>query len=97
MVHAVGELMGGRAVLIGGVGRSVQDACALARASRAAGAAALMVHQPPDPFVSPRGLVSYVERIAEAGAGLPLMLYLRNDTIGLDAIEKLCQFPASRA
>jgi hypothetical protein len=49
-------------------------------------------------FVSPRGLVSYVERIAEAGAGLPLMLYLRNDGIGLDAIEKaLPEFPASRA
>jgi 4-hydroxy-tetrahydrodipicolinate synthase len=93
MVHAVGELVGGRSVLIGGVGRSVHDACALARASRAAGASALMVHQPPDPFVSPRGLVSYVERIAEAGAGLPLMLYLRNDTIGLDAIEKLCRVP----
>ena len=93
MVHAIGEQMEGRAVLIGGVGRSMHDACALARASRAAGASALMVHQPPDPFVSPRGVVSYVERIAEAAAGLPLMLYLRNDGIGLDAIEKLCRVP----
>ena len=93
MVHAVGEQMGGRAVLIGGVGRSVHDACALARASRAAGAQVLMVHQPPDPFVSPRGVVAYVQRIAEAGGGLPLMLYLRNDGIGLDAIEGLCKVP----
>ena len=93
MVHAVGEQMGGRAVLIGGVGRSVHDACALARASRAAGAQVLMVHQPPDPFVSPRGVVAYVQRIAEAGGGLPLMLYLRNDGIGLDAIESLCKVP----
>ena len=93
MVHAVGEQVNGRSVLIGGVGRSVHDACALARASRAAGAMALMVHQPPDPFVSPRGVVAYVERIAEAGGGLPLMLYLRNDGIGLDAIEKLCRVP----
>jgi 4-hydroxy-tetrahydrodipicolinate synthase len=93
MVHAVGEQVGGRAVLIGGVGRSVHDACALARASRAAGAQVLMVHQPPDPFVSPRGVVAYVQRIAEAGGGLPLMLYLRNDGIGLDAIENLCKVP----
>ncbi len=93
MVHAIGEQVDRRAVLIGGVGRGVHDACALARASRAAGASALMVHQPPDPFVSPRGVVSYVERIAEAGGGLPLMLYLRNDAIGLDAIEKLCSVP----
>jgi 4-hydroxy-tetrahydrodipicolinate synthase len=93
MVHAVAEQMNGRSVLIGGVGKSVNDACALARASRAAGAQVLMVHQPPDPFVAPRGVVAYVERIAEAGGGLPLMLYLRNDGIGLDAIEKLCRVP----
>ncbi len=93
MVHAVAEQMNGRSVLIGGVGKSVKDACTLARASRGAGASVLMVHQPPDPFVSPRGVVAYVERIAEAGGGLPLMLYLRNDGIGLDAIEKLCKVP----
>jgi 4-hydroxy-tetrahydrodipicolinate synthase len=91
MVHAVAEMMGGRAPLLAGVGRSINDACALARASRAAGASALMVHQPPDPFVSPRGVVAYVQRIAEAGGGLPLMLYLRNDGIGLDTIEQLCR------
>ena len=78
---------------LAGVGRSIGDACALAKASRAAGASALMVHQPPDPFVSPRGVVAYVERVAEAGGGLPLMLYLRNDGIGLDAIEQLCRVP----
>src|SRR5829696_8383491 len=93
MVHAIAEQIGGRVPLLGGVGRSVGDACALAKASRAAGATALMVHQPPDPFVSPRGVVAYVERVAEAGGGLPLMLYLRNDTIGLDTIERLCRVP----
>jgi 4-hydroxy-tetrahydrodipicolinate synthase len=93
MVHATAEMVAGRVPLLAGVGRSINDACALARASRAAGAAALMVHQPPDPFVSPRGVVSYVQRIAEAGQGLPLMLYLRNDGIGLDAIEQLCRVP----
>jgi 4-hydroxy-tetrahydrodipicolinate synthase len=93
MVHAAAELIAGRAPLIGGVGRSIVDACALARASRAAGAQALMVHQPPDPFVSPRGVVSYLRRIAEAADGLPLLLYLRNDGIGINAIEELCRVP----
>jgi len=93
MVHSVAEQIDERAPLLGGVGRSVGDACALARASRAAGATALMVHQPPDPFVSPRGVVAYVERVSEAGGGLPLMLYLRNDGIGLYTIEKLCKVP----
>jgi len=93
MAHAVAEHIGGRIPLIGGVGRSIGDACALARASVAAGAKALMVHQPPDPFVAPRGVVAYVQRIAEAARGLPLMLYLRNDGIGIDAIVKLTQVP----
>src|SRR5581483_9769 len=93
MVHSVAEQIEGRAPLLGGVGRSIGDACALAKASKAAGAAALMVHQPPDPFVSPRGVISYVQRVAEAGGGLPLMLYLRNDGIGLDTIERLCRVP----
>ena len=93
MVHAVAEQTAGRCVLIGGVGRSVNDACALAKASHAARVDALMVHQPPDPFVSPRGVVSYIQRIADAAEGLPIMLYLRNDGIGLDAIEKLCSVP----
>jgi 4-hydroxy-tetrahydrodipicolinate synthase len=91
MVHAAAEIVAGRVPLIGGVGRSVGDACALARASHAAGVAALMVHQPPDPFVAPRGVVDYVKRVSEAAQGLPILLYLRNDGIGLDAIEALCR------
>ena len=93
MVHEAAEQIAGRVPLLAGVGRSLHDAMALARASRQAGASALMVHQPPDPFVSPRGVVAYVQRIAEAGQGLPIMLYLRNDGIGLDAIEALCKIP----
>src|SRR3954454_10232096 len=93
MVHGVAEMLNGRAPLLAGVGRSIGDAVALAKASREAGAAALMVHQPPDPFVAPRGVLAYVQRIAEAGQGLPVVLYLRNDGIGLDAIEQLCRIP----
>lgn len=93
MAHGAAEQVAGRVPLLAGVGRSVGDACALARASRAAGAAALMVHQPPDPFVAPRGVVAYVQRVAEAGQGLPVVLYLRDDGIGLDAVEALCAIP----
>ena len=93
MVHAAAEIVNGRVPVIGGVGKSVGDACALARASRAAGAQVLMVHQPPDPFAAPRGVVEYVKRVADAGGGLPIMLYLRNDAIGLDAIQALTDVP----
>jgi 4-hydroxy-tetrahydrodipicolinate synthase len=96
MIHATAELVRGRVPLLGGVGRGIKDACALARAW-AAGASALMVHQPPDPFVAPRSVIDYVTRVAAAGEGLPLMLYLRNDAIGLEAIEQLCAYRVSPA
>lgn len=89
-VHVAAETIAGRAPLLAGVGRSIGDALALTKASRAAGATALMVHQPPDPFIAPRGLVEYVRRIADLGQDLPIVIYLRNDGIGLDAIEQLC-------
>lgn len=92
MQAEVPALVAGRAVVVAGVGRSVQEATALARRARADGADAVMVHQPPDPFVAPRGVVAYAARVAEA-AGLPVVLYLRNDGIGLPAIEALCRIP----
>ncbi|WP_432239678.1 dihydrodipicolinate synthase family protein [Herbaspirillum robiniae] len=94
MVAAVTDIVGGRVPVLGGVGRSILEACDLARASQRAGVDALMIHQPPDPFVSPRGVVAYVQEISNAVPGLPIVLYLRNDNIGLDAIEALCRIPA---
>lgn len=93
MVREVAGLVGGRAPLLAGVGRGVRDACRLARASAEAGASALMIHQPPDPFVSPRGTVDYVKAVIDAGGGLPVMLYLRNDAMGTAAIAELCALP----
>lgn len=93
MVHAITEQVAGRIPVLAGVGRSIHEATALARSSATAGAAALMIHQPPDPFSSPRGLLDYVKRVADAGGGLPVVLYLRNDTIGLHAIQELCAIP----
>lgn len=91
MVAASGTHIAGRVPLVAGVGRGVRDAQTLAEASRAAGATALMIHQPPDPFVAPRGVIAYVQAVREAGQGLPLILYLRNDAIGTDAIAALCR------
>ncbi|WP_417211126.1 dihydrodipicolinate synthase family protein [Antarctobacter sp.] len=91
MVAASGAHIAGRVPLVAGVGRGIRDAQALAEASRAAGATALMIHQPPDPFVAPRGVIAYVQAVREAGQGLPLILYLRNDAIGTDAIAALCR------
>lgn len=89
LVAAVGHVAG-RVPLLAGVGRSVNEACALTRVAVRQGAAGIMVHQPPDPFCAPRGVVEYVRRVAGAADGLPVMLYLRNDAIGSEAIADLC-------
>ncbi|MBB97418.1 MAG: dihydrodipicolinate synthase family protein [Rhodobacteraceae bacterium] len=93
MVGEVCAMVAGRAPVLAGVGRGIRDACTLAEASAQAGASALMIHQPPDPFVSPRGTVDYVRAVHEASGGLPMMLYLRNDAIGTDGIKALCDLP----
>ena len=90
MAREVVALVNGRAPVLAGVGRGLRDAVALARASADAGATALMVHQPPDPFVAPRGVVDYLHAVNDASGGLPMMLYLRNDGIGTRAIADLC-------
>lgn len=93
MVREVVSLVDGRAPVLAGIGRGIRDAMALAKVSAEAGATALMVHQPPDPFVSPRGTLDYLKAIADASGGLPMMLYLRNDAIGTRAIAELCALP----
>ncbi len=92
MTQEVPPLVAGRAVVIAGVGRSVKEAASLAVRARGAGADAIMVHGLPDPFRAPRGAVDYVRRIAGA-AGLPVVLYLRDDTIGAARIEELTTIP----
>ena len=59
--------------------------------ARAAGATALMVHQPPiRSFCRAALLPTCSGSVAEMARRL---LYLRNDGIGLDAIEQLCKVP----
>ncbi|WP_024587974.1 dihydrodipicolinate synthase family protein [Aliihoeflea sp. 2WW] len=88
-VRMAAQKIDGRVPLLAGIGRSVKDAERLARTSAEAGAAGLMIHQPPDPFAAPRGVSDYVKRVRDA-AGLPIVIYLRNDAIGTAAIAELC-------
>jgi 4-hydroxy-tetrahydrodipicolinate synthase len=93
MAREVTAMVDGRAPVLAGVGRGIRDACRLAKASAQAGATALMIHQPPDPFVAPRGVVDYLKAVSDASGGLPMMIYLRNDAIGTKAIADLCAVP----
>lgn len=86
-------LVAGRVPVFAGIGRGLPEARRAARHARSCGADALMIHQPPDPFVSPRGLEDYISRVVAEGDGLPAMLYLRNDAIGTAAIARLTAIP----
>lgn len=88
-VRMAAQKIDGRVPLLAGIGRSVKDAERLARTSAEAGAAGLMIHQPPDPFAAPRGVSDYVRCVRDA-ADLPIVIYLRNDAIGTAAIAELC-------
>lgn len=96
MAREVVAMVAGRAPVLVGVGRGLHDAATVARAAAEAGAAGVMVHQLPDPFVAPRGIVDYLHAVNDASGGLPMMLYLRNDAIGTRAIADLCAVPNVR-
>lgn len=91
--EAAARHVDGRVPLVCGIGRGIREASRAAAHAASIGADALMIHQPPDPFVSPRGLRDYVARIADAADGTPLVLYLRNDLIGTAAIAEICAVP----
>lgn len=93
MVDAAAGHIAGRIPLVAGIGRGIRDATRLARASAEAGATALMIHQPPDPFCAPEGVLDYIRAVSDASGGLPLVLYLRNDAIGTGAIAEICALP----
>jgi 4-hydroxy-tetrahydrodipicolinate synthase len=82
----------GRSALTAGVGRSLKEAIALARAAQKEGADALMIHQPPDPFASPQGMVDYNHAVAGA-TDLPVILYIRRDIFSEEEFAKLIDHP----
>lgn len=94
MQAAVPPLIEKRAFVTAGVGRSVKEACTLAKTARSDGADGIMIHQVPDPFRAPRGTLDYVARVADAADGLPVVIYLRDDSGGADFIDKLCRTPS---
>lgn len=82
------DAVGTRAVVVAGVGGSVPQAIEAAEYARAAGAHAIMIHQPVHPYVSRSGWVEYHAQIAAAVPELGVLTYLRNPSIdGSDLSE----------
>jgi 4-hydroxy-tetrahydrodipicolinate synthase len=70
----------GKALIVAGAGYSVPDTIALAKAAEAAGAAAVMVHQPICPYVHPDGLARYYRTIADA-VSIGVVLYVKDASV----------------
>ncbi len=74
------EASAGRALVTAGIGRSAREAIRLAAAAAEAGVDALMIHQPPDPFCSPRLVIDYIREIAQS-TDLPIIAYARSPAL----------------
>jgi 4-hydroxy-tetrahydrodipicolinate synthase len=75
------DAVAGRAAVVAGVGYDVTRAVRQARAAWAAGAQAIMVHQPIHPYQSTDGWVAYHRAIADAVPELGVVCYVRNPLI----------------
>ena len=82
------EAMGEGPLKTAAVGRSLKEALATAKLAIAAGAEALMIHHPLDPFAAPHCQARYFLEIAEASS-VPVMAYLRSDAIPVAEVVKM--------
>jgi 4-hydroxy-tetrahydrodipicolinate synthase len=89
---AASRLVNRRAILVAGIGRSSPEARRLAAQAIEAGADALMIHQPFDPFRGPSGFVRYIQDITASFPGYPILLYLR-EYPGPEALRQLASLP----
>lgn len=84
--------VGGRAKVIAGIGYSVPVATELAQHAEMAGADGVMIHQPPHPFQSERGMLEYYQQIAR-NTELPVVLYIRSPSVSLSVLAELTTEP----
>jgi 4-hydroxy-tetrahydrodipicolinate synthase len=84
--------MGEGPVRTAAVGRSLGEAITTGRLAASAGAEALMIHHPLDPFAAPSGQSSYFLTIADA-ATIPVVAYLRSDAIPLSELVRIANHP----
>ena len=92
-VHTIAaEANDGRSAMMMAVGRSLREALATGKRSKAHGADLLMAHMPMDPFAAPFGQIDYFLEIAEQ-CETPLIAYLRSTAMGVDQILRLAQHP----
>src|SRR3954470_9170173 len=89
LIEIAAATLATRAVLLVGVGGDLATAELTASKAAAIGAFGVMVHEPPGPFRSVEGWVRYHAEVAAAVPGLAVVPYLRDATIGANALRAL--------
>lgn len=82
------ELVKKRAVVVAGIGYSVETAIELGKDAEEAGADCVMIHQPIHPYVNTEGAISYYKKIIES-LEIPSILYFKDPHLSDDVIKEL--------
>jgi 4-hydroxy-tetrahydrodipicolinate synthase len=84
--------IGGRALVIAGIGHDEKTAVELAANAEKAGADGLMIHQPVHPFQREDGVLDYYRRIARS-TSLPILLYVRSERVTARLLQEAAAIP----
>ncbi|WP_277679447.1 dihydrodipicolinate synthase family protein [Gracilibacillus dipsosauri] len=82
------EIVSGRALVVAGIGYSVETAIELGKDAQAAGADCVMIHQPVHPYITEDGAVEYFQTIIEA-LDIPSIIYFKNQNLSDNVLKRL--------
>jgi 4-hydroxy-tetrahydrodipicolinate synthase len=82
------EQVGGRSVVLAGIGYDLGTAREMALAAQEAGADAVMVHQPVHPYLMTEGLIRYYAGIAHS-VEIGVVLYARHEAIDREVLSRV--------
>lgn len=89
-VTRVAKKAAGRAIIMPGIGYTVETAIELGKHAQEMGAECVMIHEPIQPFVTDRGALKYFSSIAEA-LDIPSIIYWKDPHVSDDVLAELCE------
>jgi 4-hydroxy-tetrahydrodipicolinate synthase len=92
VAEATVRAVGARVPIVIGVGGAAPAAARAAAHAAEIGAAAVMVHNPANPYVTGPGLLDYLREVASAG--VPLIPYLKSPAITTDEVVAIVAEPS---
>lgn len=82
------EIVHGRAVVVAGIGYSLECAIDMGKFAQQVGADAVMIHQPIHPYVTDSGILAYYRGIIES-LNMPSVVYFKDPNISDDVLKQM--------